>query len=88
MIPKFRSWLENSGEEGSSLSEPVHKSGEGGLSTYKLVEKRIKEMIQELSDKGVATEEEINNSIKQFIDKNLKSKEESPSQDSSQQSDS
>jgi uncharacterized membrane protein len=70
MFPKFRTWIENLEEENPSLSEPQHKTGEKNLSVNKLVEKRIKEMVQELSIKGKAEENDIYNAIKQFLDKN------------------
>lgn len=86
MFPNFYTWLEDSSsldmqnapnedsmdsqEDSSSLSEPQDKVGETSLTLNKLVEKRIKEMMNELQNKGKGSEEDILNSINYFLSKN------------------
>lgn len=74
MLPNFYSWLEQTDVEGSpsGVSEPQHKAGENNLPLNKLVEKRIKEMIEEFTSKGTATEDEIISSINSYLNKNSK----------------
>jgi hypothetical protein len=55
---------------GSSVSSPQHEVGEESLSLNKVVEKRIKEMLNNFKTKGRATEQEVLSSI----DYNLKNK--------------
>jgi hypothetical protein len=70
MLPKFHNWIENLDGNPSSLSEPEHKKGEESLTLNKLIEKRMKEMIEEFQSKGKATPEQVVDSIKYFLGKN------------------
>lgn len=89
MIPKFSKWIENTEqsepEQSSSVSEPEHKKGEDLLSLNNLVEKRIKEIIEELEVKGKASEQDVYGAIANLLDKNFKGpqNEKDPNSDSS-----
>ena len=74
MLPSFYNWLEQTDVEDtpSGVSEPQHKAGENNLPLNKLIEKRMKEMIEEFTSKGTATEEDIINSINNYLNKNSK----------------
>lgn len=72
MLPNFYQWLEQADVEDmpSGVSEPQHKSGENNLPLNKLIEKRMKEMIEEFTSKGMATKDDILNSISDYLNKN------------------
>jgi len=72
MLPNFYQWLEQADVEDmpSGISEPQHKAGENNLPLNKLIEKRMKEMIEEFTSKGTATEDDILNSISNYLNKN------------------
>jgi hypothetical protein len=82
MLPKFSKWIENSE---SSVSEPQHKKGEEVLTLNNVIEKRIKEMIDEFQSKGKAKPEEVLSSIAYFLEKNMPKQPEP--QDNNQQAD-
>lgn len=84
MLPKFHNWIENLDGNPSSLSEPQHKKGEESLTLNKLVEKRIKEMIDEFQSKGKASQEQVVGSIKYFLDKNMPQGQNQSAQDQNQ----
>ena len=71
--------MDNSEDQSSSLSEPQHEKGESSLTLNKFVEKRIKEMIDELQMKGKADENQVLDAISYFLNKNA------PKQDQSQE---
>jgi hypothetical protein len=91
MLPNFYQWLEQADVEDmpSGVSEPQHKTGENNLPLNKLIEKRMKEMIEELTSKGTATEDDILSSIGNYLNKNSNQQQTSdqnqPSSDPNQQ---
>lgn len=72
MIPKFHVWIE---DIGVSVSEPQHEKGEDNLSLDRLVEKKIKELINSVKIKKntrpeqSVDENQIINSIKSYLEK-------------------
>jgi len=68
--------MDNSDEESSSLSEPQHEKGESSLTLNKLVEKRLKEMIDQLQMKGTADENQVLGAISYFLNKNAPKQQE------------
>lgn len=58
MLPSFLKFIEQQ-EDQSSVSSPQHELGEEGLNLNKVIEKRIKEIINEFQIKGKATEKDI-----------------------------
>lgn len=71
-------------EDDSGVSEPQHKKGESSLTLNKLVEKRIKEMMEELVSKGKADENSIVDAIKYFLSKNFPQQDQSQDQNQDQ----
>jgi len=70
--------IDNSEEESSSLSEPQHEKGESSLTLNKLVEKRLKEMIDRLQIKGTADENQVLDAISYFLNKNAPKQTQEP----------
>jgi hypothetical protein len=68
--------IDNSDDESSSLSEPQHEKGESSLTLNKLVEKRLKEMIDQLQIKGTADENQVLDAISYFLNKNAPKQQE------------
>ena len=80
MIPKFRFWIEDVEAGGVSVSQPQHKKGEDSLDIDKMVEKRIKELINELKIKRNIDENQIINSIKSYLGKSNQNQSEPESE--------
>jgi len=66
MLPKFLQFLE---ELESGVLPPQHEMGEENLTLNKVIEKRIKEIVNEFETKNKATKEEVLNSFYQNISK-------------------
>ena len=74
MLPSFLKFIEEV-EETSGVSSPQHEVGEESLPLNKVVEKRIKEIINEFQTKGKATEKEIIASLDYNVKKMLGSQD-------------
>lgn len=94
MLPKFKNWIENQedatdqnqqvndpgqGQQGNT-SEPQHKKGEAFAPLNKVIERRMLEIIEELTRTGKANERQILDSIKYFLEKNSTGQNSQPQQ--------
>jgi hypothetical protein len=66
-MKSFLNWVEN--EENPSLAGPQHKRGETNLNLDGLVERRVRQIIMDLESSGKGTQQEILNSLKNYLDK-------------------
>ena len=67
MLPSFLKFIEQSEESG--VSSPQHELGEESLTLNKVIEKRIKEILNEFKTKGIATEEQVLASVEYNLKK-------------------
>jgi hypothetical protein len=68
VLPSFLHWIENSEEQGDSVSEPQHEEGEENMDLKSTVEKRIMKMAMEIESDGKGTRQEVLAAIKSVVD--------------------
>lgn len=69
MLPSFLKFVEQQEEQQAGVGSPQHEVGEESLSLDKVIEKRIKEMLNEFKTKRRATDQEVLSSIDNIIKK-------------------
>ena len=69
MLPSFLKFVEQQEDQQTGVGSPQHEVGEESLSLNKVIEKRIKEMLNEFKTKRRATDQEVLNSIDNIIKK-------------------
>lgn len=78
-VPSFLRWVEEN-EDGNSLSEPQHKSGESGMDLKSVVEKRMMQLAVELETDGKGSRQEVLAAMKAVIEAAGKGSEAQPQQ--------
>jgi hypothetical protein len=67
-LPSFLRWIENSEEQGDSVSEPQHKEGEDNMDLKAVVEKRMMQLAMELESDGKGSRQDVLAAMKAVVD--------------------
>lgn len=67
-LPSFLRWIENSEEQGDSVSEPQHEEGEENMELKGVVEKRMMQLAMELESDGKGSRKDVLAAMKAVVD--------------------